>query len=159
MNTYSQTTFAINTVSQTTFDTNTYSQTTIAINQLFFKREKLKNENLQQCDGLQVRGIMQHMLIYVLIIDLIFIINPFPDSSKKCGFIAILHYLIIINELRTMCKGWILDQVRTAHRTKLSQRNCSPLTLHNMINIALFTAQNTYALLVESEKLFSSHTP
>ena len=42
-----------------------------------------------------------------------------------------------------MCKGWILDPVRTMLRTKLSQRNCSPLTLHNMINIALFTAQNT----------------
>ena len=47
-----------------------------------------------------------------------------------------------------MCKGWILDPVRTMLRTKLSQGNCSPLTLHNMINIALFTAQNTYALLV-----------
>ena len=33
-------------------------------------------------------------------------------------------------------------------RTKLSQKNCSPLTLHNLINIALLTAQNTYALLV-----------
>jgi hypothetical protein len=33
-------------------------------------------------------------------------------------------------------------------RTKLSQRNCSPLTLYNVVNPALFTAQNTYALLV-----------
>ena len=43
-----------------------------------------------------------------------------------------------------MCKDWILNPVRTILRTKLSQGNCSPLTLHNMINIALFTAQNTY---------------
>ena len=42
-----------------------------------------------------------------------------------------------------MCKDWILDPMRNMLKTKLSQRNCSPLTLHNMINIALFTAQNT----------------
>ena len=46
-----------------------------------------------------------------------------------------------------MCKDWILNPVRIMLRTKLSQRNCSPLTLHNMRNIALFTAKNTYALL------------
>ena len=40
------------------------------------------------------------------------------------------------------CAMCILDPVRTMLRTKLSQRNCSLLTLHNMINIALFTAQN-----------------
>ena len=33
---------------------------------------------------------------------------------------------------------WILDPVRTMLRTKLSQRNCSPLTLHNVVNTALF---------------------
>ena len=55
---------------------------------------------------------------------------------------------IIINEFRTMCKGWILDPVRSMLRTILSQRNCSPLTFHNMINIALFSAQNIYAPLV-----------
>ena len=47
-----------------------------------------------------------------------------------------------------MCKGWILDPVKIMLRTQLSQRNCSSLTLHNMTNIALFIAQNTYALLV-----------
>ena len=47
-----------------------------------------------------------------------------------------------------MCKGWILDPVRTMLRTKLSQRNCSLLTFHNVVSTALFTAQNTYALLV-----------
>ena len=47
-----------------------------------------------------------------------------------------------------MCRDWILDQARTFLRTKLSQRNFSPLTLHNTINVSLFTAQNTYALLV-----------
>ena len=47
-----------------------------------------------------------------------------------------------------MCKDWILDPVRTMLRTKLSQRNCSLPTLHDMINTALFTAQNTYALQV-----------
>ena len=40
-----------------------------------------------------------------------------------------------------MCKG-ILDPVRT------TQRNCSPLALYNVVSTALFTAQNTYALLV-----------
>ena len=49
----------------------------------------------------------------------------------------------------------ILDPVRTMLRTKLSQGNCTPLTLHNMINIALFTAQNTYALLVGLVEGFS----
>ena len=47
-----------------------------------------------------------------------------------------------------MCKGWILDPVRTFLRTKLSQRHCSPLTLYNVVSTALFTAQNTYALLI-----------
>ena len=47
---------------------------------------------------------------------------------------------------------WILDPVRTMLRTKLSQRNCSPL---KMINIALFTAQNTYAFLVGLVEGFS----
>ena len=47
-----------------------------------------------------------------------------------------------------MCKDWIFDPVRTMLRLKLNQRNCSPLTLHDVINIGLFTAQNTYALLV-----------
>ena len=50
-----------------------------------------------------------------------------------------------------MCKDWILNPVRTMLRTKLSQGNCSPLTLHNMINIA----QNTYALFVGLVKGFS----
>ena len=40
----------------------------------------------------------------------------------------------MINELRTMCKGWILDPVRTMLRTKSNQRNCSPLTLHNTVH-------------------------
>jgi hypothetical protein len=53
-----------------------------------------------------------------------------------------------------MCKDWILDPVRTIQRTKLSQRSCSPLTLPIMINTALFTAQNTYALLVISVEVF-----
>ena len=53
-----------------------------------------------------------------------------------------------------MCKGCILDPVRTMLRTKLSQRNCF-LTLHNMINTALFTAQNTYALIVGLVEGFS----
>ena len=39
-----------------------------------------------------------------------------------------------------MCKDWILNSVRTMLRTKLGQRNCSLRTLHNVINIALFTA-------------------
>ena len=47
-----------------------------------------------------------------------------------------------------MCKGRILDPVRTTLRTKLSQRNCSPLTIYNVVSTALFTAQNTYGLLV-----------
>ena len=42
----------------------------------------------------------------------------------------------------------ILDSVRTMLRTKLSQRNCSPFTLHNMINTALFIAHNTYTPLI-----------
>ena len=54
-----------------------------------------------------------------------------------------------------MCKDWIFNPVRTMLRTKLIQGNCSPLTLHNMINIALFTAQNPYALLVGLMKGFS----
>ena len=54
-----------------------------------------------------------------------------------------------------MCKDWILEPVRTMLRTSLSQGNCSPLTLHNLINIALFTVQNTYALLVELVEGFS----
>ena len=49
-----------------------------------------------------------------------------------------------------MCKEWILNPVRTMLRTKSSQGNYSPLTRHNMINIALFTAQNTYALLEQT---------
>ena len=55
---------------------------------------------------------------------------------------------MIINGLRTMCKDWILNPVRTMLRTKLNQGIRSHLTLRNMINIALYTAQNTYALLV-----------
>ena len=53
-----------------------------------------------------------------------------------------------------MCKDWLLNPVRSTLKTKLSQRNCSPPTLHNMINTALFTAQDTYAVLVGLVKGF-----
>ena len=70
-----------------------------------------------------------HMFLFLLCINL---------YTCKCS----IWNIIIINEFRTMCKCWILDPMRTIHRTKLCQRNCSSLTLHNMINILLFTAQN-----------------
>ena len=55
-----------------------------------------------------------------------------------------------------MCKDWILNPVRTMLRTTLSQGNCSPLTLHNMINIALFTAQNICTPCWPDERFFLS---
>ena len=79
--------------------------------------------------------------------------NHVSHPYSTTGYIYI--YIYIINKLRTICKGWILDPMRTMLRTKLSQRNRSPLTLHNKINIALFTVQNTYALLVGLMEGFS----
>ena len=46
-----------------------------------------------------------------------------------------------------MCKGWISDPVGTT-QNKIESEKCSPLIIYNVVSIALFTAQNTYALLV-----------
>ena len=47
-----------------------------------------------------------------------------------------------------MCKGWILDPLRTTQNKIESEELFSPLTLYNVVSTALFTTQNTYALLV-----------
>jgi hypothetical protein len=50
-----------------------------------------------------------------------------------------------------MCKGWISDPARTTQNKIESEK----LFSYNKINIALFTAQNTHALLIGLVEGFS----